>query len=78
MNSVNGDGRAIDDQETRRRAQGRLKQHRENLALWKEPDGLLVPTEPDPDERQCVRDRLKVAIHELATVLGEEPGVEVS
>lgn len=64
--------------EIERLVRERLKQHRENLADWKEPDGLLVPTEPDPDERRLVRERLKAAIFELATLLGEEPGVEVS
>ena len=47
----------------------RLEQHRVNLELWR--DGYLSPTEPDEEERDRVRDRLKVAIHELEWLLGE-------
>lgn len=43
----------------------RLKQHRDNLAGWQEPDGYLLPTEPDAEERWRVRDRLMTAIKVL-------------
>lgn len=54
-----------------REVRDRIAQHEENLRGWREPDGLLVPTEPDPDERDKVRDRLRTAIHELKWLLGE-------
>lgn len=44
----------------------RLKQHRENLEMWE--NGFLAPTEPDPDERAAVKERLRVAIHELEEI----------
>lgn len=47
--------------------ESRLKTHRYNLADWE--SGYLAPTEPDPDERQAVMERLKVAIHVLSDVL---------
>lgn len=78
VNAVNGLPHYIDAlNEIEERIRERLTQHRENLAGWKEPDGLLVPTEPNPNERQRVREHLMVAICELATILGEKPGVEV-
>lgn len=43
----------------------RLAQHRDNLALWQEPNGLLIPTEPDADERRLVRAELRACIYEL-------------
>jgi hypothetical protein len=46
---------------------------RASLRMWKEPDGFLVPTEPDPDERERVRARLSVAIEVLGRVLGDAP-----
>jgi hypothetical protein len=46
-------------------------QHRDNLKGWREPDGWLLPTEPDLDERQRVRARLRAAIETLDRVLGE-------
>jgi hypothetical protein len=52
-------------------ARARLAQHRRNLAGWEEPGGHLVPTEPDPGERVCIRNNLRAAIQELETVLGE-------
>lgn len=55
-------------------AKRRIKQHEENLAIWAEPDGWLVPTEPDPEERARVRRELTVAIEELRR-LGAEIGV---
>lgn len=41
----------------------RLKQHLDNLDLWAK--GVLTPTEPDPQERECVIRELKAAIAEL-------------
>lgn len=49
------------------------EQHRQNLEGWREPDGHLLPTEPDPDERERTRERLRVAISTLNRVLGDEP-----
>ncbi len=46
--------------------------HRDSLKGWREPDGYLLPTEPDPDERERVRERLRAAIETLSRVL-EEP-----
>jgi hypothetical protein len=40
-----------------------------NLAEWSEPRGMLVPTEPDPEEREACRGRLRVAIEVLGRVL---------
>lgn len=42
----------------------RRAQHQANLDGWREPGGFLLPTEPDPDERRLVRERLKAAIYE--------------
>jgi hypothetical protein len=47
------------------------KQHADNLERWREPDGLLVPTEPDADERYRVRARLCAAIDTCDRILGE-------
>lgn len=41
----------------------RLVQHTDNLRLWE--SGYLNPTEPDPQERECVIRELKAAIAEL-------------
>lgn len=41
----------------------RLKQHRDNLALWS--NGFLDPTEPDENERIAVMRELEAAIAEL-------------
>lgn len=49
--------------------QQRLEMHKVNLMAWREPDGPAIPTEPDPEERDRVRDRLKTAINELQEVL---------
>ena len=46
---------------------GRLKQHRDNLALWK--SGYLRPTVEDDEEQRAVMHDLCVAIAELETVL---------
>ncbi len=43
----------------------RIKQHTDNLLGWCEPDGFLLPTEPDPAERECVRRELRAALFEL-------------
>lgn len=48
----------------------RLAHLRDNLAGWRESDGHLVPTEPDPEERALVRARLQGAIAELEHLLG--------
>jgi len=37
---------------------------------WAHPDGYLIPTEPDPDERARIRMRLAVKIDTLMMVLG--------
>jgi len=44
---------------------------RSDLDGWREPDGYLVPTEPDADERALVRARLTGAIFGLEYALGE-------
>lgn len=41
-----------------------------SLEGWREPDGLLLPTEPDPAERERVRERLKAVIFACRRVLG--------
>jgi hypothetical protein len=38
-------------------------------AMWQEPDGFLVVTEPDADERARVRERLTIAIDVLGRAL---------
>jgi hypothetical protein len=45
----------------------------DNLSGWTEPDGRLVPTEPDPDLRDQVRGRLRAAIYTCDRILGEPP-----
>jgi len=40
-----------------------------NLRDWQEPDGLLLPTEPDPAEREKCRNNLSVAIDVISRVL---------
>jgi hypothetical protein len=42
-----------------------------SLAGWKEPDGWLVPTESDPEERERIRERLQAQVYTLNKVLGE-------
>jgi len=41
----------------------------QSLFDWREPDGVLLPTEPNPEEREACRGRLKVAIEVLGRVL---------
>lgn len=48
-----------------------LYHHRDSLDEWREPDGLLLPTEPDADERQRIRLKLEASIWTLEWVLGE-------
>lgn len=48
------------------------EQHLENLAAWREPDGRLVPTEPDPQDRAETRAGLRAAISTLNRILGDE------
>ncbi len=50
----------------------RLQRYKENLRDWREPDGYLVPTEPDEHERAKVRAGLKGAIFELTWALDGE------
>ena len=50
----------------------KIAQHEENLALWREPNGFLIPTEPDPDARDRVRAELRAAILTLRWVLQEK------
>lgn len=40
----------------------RIDEWQGNLNGWAEPDGYLVPTEPDPMERLRTRERLTTAI----------------
>lgn len=40
---------------------------------WQEPDGFLLPTEPDPLERELCRERLRVARDVLNRVLTGVP-----
>lgn len=47
-------------------------QHRANLDGWREPDGHLVPSEPDPDARRRSRVELRAAISTLNRILGDE------
>lgn len=53
--------------------QERIKQHRDNLALWK--SGALRPTVQDDDEQCEAMHDLCVAIAELETVLKEDGGI---
>jgi len=39
----------------------RIASYNDNLRGWKEPDGHLIPTEPDPEERSKCRTRLATA-----------------
>lgn len=45
----------------------RLKQHQDNLKLWE--NGLLTPTEPDEEERNCVMRELKASIFVLSDAI---------
>lgn len=45
----------------------RLSWHARDLENWREPDGLLIPTEPDPDERARIRGELQVAVLQWVT-----------
>lgn len=75
--------RAMLDQ-LRASLEARKRQHAENLEGWREgvrgqsaavswisPAGYLVPTEPDPEERERVRRELRAAIATLDQVLAE-------
>lgn len=60
--------------DVRRHVAERHGQHRENLRLWTQ--GVLTPTEPDPDERAAVIRELRAAIAELEglqEIVGVEP-----
>lgn len=41
------------------------------LEGWAEDGGIMVPTEPDPNERELIRRDLKVVLRVLTRVLGE-------
>lgn len=56
---------------TEQQARDKLTELRGNLDGWQEPNGYLVPTEPDPEERALVRARLTGAIYGLEFALGE-------
>ena len=47
------------------------RQYHASLEGWAEPDGFLIPSEPDPAERRKIRVQLKAAIYTLSRVLGE-------
>jgi hypothetical protein len=47
----------------------RVKQHEDSLAGWNEPDGFLLPTEPDIDERRRIRWELRAVIGELNRII---------
>lgn len=50
-----------------------------DLGGWREPNGYLVPTDPEPDDRALTRIRLRSFIAALDQVLGLEhdwPGNE--
>jgi hypothetical protein len=55
----------------------RRAQHQANLDGWTEPNGYLVPTEPDADERVKIRALLTGAIHELSYLLSADPAPPV-
>ena len=43
--------------------QERLKMHKTTKGLWE--DGILTPTEPNPEERKITMLQLEAVIHEL-------------
>jgi hypothetical protein len=53
----------------REHALSRIRQHEDNLRGWSEDGGFLLPTEPDPEERECVRRGLRAAVFELNELL---------
>ena len=53
----------------RRLIDERIKQYSDNLEMWQEPHGHLIPTEPDPEERCAVRRELAACITELTLIL---------
>jgi hypothetical protein len=58
----------------KRLIQERQDQHKANLEGWREPNGYLVPTEPDPEERQGIRAMLAAGVVELGYALGALEG----
>jgi hypothetical protein len=48
-----------------------LEYYQSALRGWQEPNGLLVPTEPDANTRARLHHELTGAIHALRWVLGE-------
>jgi len=53
----------------------RIAQHNDNLEGWIEPDGYLVPTEPDAECRRETRAELRSARYELVQLLVRFCGV---
>lgn len=49
----------------------RCERHKLDLEDWRESDGMLLPTEPGPENRRLVRERLMVAFFILQWVIGE-------
>lgn len=47
----------------------RIAQHNDNIHGWESPNGPLIPTEPDPQERELTRARLAAARCELIQLL---------
>jgi hypothetical protein len=43
----------------------RIAQNADNMVGWREPDGHLLPTEPDPEERKAIRIQLMAATQVL-------------
>ncbi len=56
---------------TRDELRERREYFEECIRGWAEPDGLLVPTEPDPDERALIRARLRAGADVLTWALVE-------
>lgn len=63
---------------TEAQARTLIEQHRFNLDAWREPDGRLVPEEPDPAKRESTRVALRAAIETLERVLAEPAARRVS
>jgi hypothetical protein len=53
---------------TRRHIDETIRQHQQSLLGWAEPGGFLLPTEPDPKEREAIRIQLMAAIDTLKKV----------
>ena len=59
----------------RTRTEAEIRERRDHMRKllpdWTEPNGLLVPTEPDPLQRALIRRDLAASIWTLGWVLGE-------